>query len=110
MNTEEITQAFQQAAALFQAQQYEQALQLLEQLDNAAPNTRDILYFKARVLGVLNRPQESVALCDRLTALGDARGEQLKAALAVAPAGPPPLPTTEDDTAAAPTPLLPDQD
>ena len=110
MNTEEIKQAFQQAASFFQAQQYEQALQLLEQLDNAAPNTRDVLYFKARVLGVLNRPQESAALCDRLTALGDARGEQLKAALAVAPAGPPPLPSTEDAGSAGPPPLLPDQD
>ena len=110
MNTEEIKQGFQQAAALFQAQQYDQALQILDRLDNAAPNTRDILYFKARVLGVLNRPQEAATLCDRLTALGDARGEQLKAALAVVPAGPPPLPSAGGDGAAGPPPLLPDQD
>lgn len=110
MNTEAIKQGFQQAAALFQAQQYDQALQILDRLDNAVPNTRDILYFKARVLGVLNRAQEAATLCDRLTALGDARGEQLKAALAVVPSGPPPVPSTGSDGTAGPPPLLPDQD
>lgn len=110
MNAEEVKQRFQQAAALFQAQQYENALQVLEQLDNAVPNNSDIMYFKARVLGVLSRIQEAAALCDRLTALGDPRGGQLKAALSVAPSGPPPFPSPQDQPAAGPPPLLPGQD
>ncbi len=90
---------------MFQGQQYGQALQILEQLDNAVPNNKDIMYFKARVLGVLNRPQESAALCDRLTALGDPRGGQLKAALPSAPAGAPPIPPGQPTETAGPPPV-----
>lgn len=110
MNAEEVRQGFQQAAALFQAQQYEQTLQVLDRLDNAAPNNQDIMYFKARVLGVLSRVQESAALCDRLTALGDARGEQLKAALNVTPPGPPPMPPMGTPGSGGPPPIMPDRD
>lgn len=110
MNAEEVKQQFQQAAALFQSQQYQEALQTLDQLDNAVPNNQDIMYFKARVLGVLNRNQEASALCDRLAALGDPRGEQLKAALNVTPAGPPPVPMAQQTTGAGVPPILPDQD
>lgn len=110
MNAEEVKQQFQQAAALFQSQQYQEALQILDQLENAVPNNQDIMYFKARVLGVLNRNQEASALCDRLTALGNPRGEQLKAALNVTPAGPPPVPTAQQSTGDGVPPILPDQD
>ncbi|MFO7975943.1 MAG: tetratricopeptide repeat protein [Candidatus Hydrogenedentota bacterium] len=110
MNADEVKQQFQQAAALFQGQQYEQALQILEQLDNTVPNNQDIMYFKARVLGVLNRAQEASALCDRLTSLGDSRGEQLKAALNVTPPGPPPITPGQQTPAGSPPPLVPDQD
>jgi len=110
MNAEEVKQQFQQASTLFQTQEYQQALEILDHLDDAVPNNQDIMYFKARVLGVLNRNQEASAFCDRLTALGDPRGEQLKAALNVAPSGPPPIPVAQDMPGSSVPPILPDQD
>ena len=68
MDTQLATSKFQQAEKLFQEQDFGTALGILEELDQAYPNTKNILRPKAKCLVNLGRHAEAEAICDRLLA------------------------------------------
>lgn len=57
---------FTQADDLFSSNQYAEALAILDRLDAAYPNTRRIMYPRARCLGELGRYEEALQLCDEI--------------------------------------------
>lgn len=85
MDEAEASQKHRQANDLYQSGKYEEALSLLDQLAEAFPNQKEILYPRARCLKELGRIEEARQVCDQLTTVfGDPRGEQLKASLVAA--------------------------
>ena len=68
MDAQLATSKFQQAEKLFQEKSYADALLILDELDNAYPNTRNILQPKAKCLVNLGRANEAEAICDNLLA------------------------------------------
>ncbi len=78
MDARESERLFKQADELFKAGQYQQALQALSQLNQAYPNTRNILYPIALCLRHLGRTEEAVAISTQLVQqFQDPRAEQL---------------------------------
>jgi hypothetical protein len=57
---------FQKAGTLYKEGNYTEAILLLDQLNEAFPNTRRVLYPRARCLAKLGRKDEALALCDEL--------------------------------------------
>lgn len=66
MDAAQSQQLFKQADALFKQGQYEQALQILEQLNRAFPNEKNILYPAALCCERLGRKQVALQLCQQL--------------------------------------------
>ena len=71
---------FNRAGTLFKQGQFGEALELLDGLDADFPNTKGILYPKARCLEKLGRLDDAEAICEALVnQFQDPRGETLKA-------------------------------
>lgn len=71
---------FQQADQLFRDGQYQEALTLLEELNQHHPNAKNIMYPAAMCLDKLGRSQEALPLCNHLIQhFQDSRAEALKA-------------------------------
>ena len=80
MSSESPNQRFQEADALFKQQRYQDALRILEELDAAFPNTRNVMYPRAQCLYALGRTGEAMQVCDFMMALfEDASAQELKA-------------------------------
>jgi tetratricopeptide (TPR) repeat protein len=76
---------FQKADDFYRQKRYEEALNVLNRLDAAFPDKRNIMLPRARCLRHLKRPQEAMAICDRLIErYGDERAAKLKTAIASA--------------------------
>jgi outer membrane lipoprotein-sorting protein len=89
VNAQEAHAQFQAAGTLYQQGQHAQALQILQNLDQGYPNSKNILFPMALSLAALGRNQEAAALCDRLThQLQDDRAPLLRARLNVPESGP----------------------
>ena len=80
MDTQEGQRKFQQADTLYRSGQYQEALGLLNELNRAYPNTKNVLYPAALCLDKLGRSPEALPLCDQLIQQHqDPRAERLKA-------------------------------
>jgi len=80
MDAQEGTAKFKQGDTLFKQGQFGAALALLDELDTAFPNTKNILYPKALCLEKLRRLDEAEAVCDALAwQFEDPRAQALKA-------------------------------
>jgi tetratricopeptide (TPR) repeat protein len=78
---------FQKADDFYQSGRFEEALSVLDRLNEAFPDKRNIMFPRARCLRRLKRPQEAMDVCDRLIELyGDERAVKLKNAIASAEA------------------------
>ena len=77
MDPQQSEAAFQQAGQLFQQGQYEQALNLLGQLNQAHPNSAKILMPAVQCLEKLCRTQEALPLCQQLIQLQHPQGQAL---------------------------------
>jgi len=62
----EIRLNYQQATQLAQVGRYDEALEILVELDEIKPNTEGILYLMAACQAKAGRKQEALKLCDRL--------------------------------------------
>jgi tetratricopeptide (TPR) repeat protein len=70
---------FKQADSLYRDGRYDEALDRLIELDEAFPNTPNVLFPLARCLRRLGRIEESLAICDDLiTRCGDLRALGLR--------------------------------
>jgi len=84
MDAQEATRKFKQAEALYANHRYDEALQLLENLDLNFPNTKNILYPMGLCLAALGKKAEASAACDTLDMLQDSRAQSLRAKLGAA--------------------------
>ncbi|HPO13997.1 MAG TPA: tetratricopeptide repeat protein [Candidatus Hydrogenedentes bacterium] len=57
---------YQQADKLFRENQFAAALEILDELDQAFPKTKNIMLLKAFCLAYLYRAQEAIRVCDRI--------------------------------------------
>lgn len=74
------TTKFKQADQLFRDERYQEALTVLEELNQHHPNAKNIMYPAAMCLDKLGRSQEALPLCDHLIqSFQDPRAEALKA-------------------------------
>ncbi len=84
-NTSDSTRYFKQADELYCTGRYQEAMQVLSELNRRYPNTKNILYPLALCLEKLQRTDEAVLICDQLTALfQDPRAAQLKERISAA--------------------------
>ncbi len=78
MKSREATARFDQAKRLFAERRYADALALLDTLDAAYPNTKNILYPRALCLAMLGRTGEALKVAQQLVARhGDPRAARL---------------------------------
>ncbi len=83
MDPQESQQKFHQADSLFKAGRYNEALAILDQLNRAFPNTKNILYPAALCLEKLGRSRDAINLCDQLiSGHQDTRAQNIKNRLA----------------------------
>ena len=88
MKKSEIRLNYQQATQLVNVGRYDDALEILVELDNAKPNTDNILYLLAVCQAKAGRNKEALELCERLVQEFDhERAKELMAHLA-APSSP----------------------
>jgi len=66
VNAQESQQKFKEADSLFRSGQFEQALSVLDELNRAFPNTKNILYPAALCLERLGRSRDALNLCEQL--------------------------------------------
>lgn len=78
MNEQEARAKFQQADALYRAGQFAQALAVLEELDGAFPNNKNVLFPAALCLEKLGGFDRAELICDALEQQKDPRAEQLR--------------------------------
>jgi hypothetical protein len=79
MTNEEISRMFQQVVALYKEKQYDQCLGMLEKMEIALPQNRDVLYHKALCLASLRRLDDAMACCQNLKGqFSDNRVEELQ--------------------------------
>ncbi|MBN2310949.1 MAG: tetratricopeptide repeat protein [Candidatus Hydrogenedentes bacterium] len=70
--------SFKQAGELYRAGQFTQALQLIDELAQAFPDDKNILYSRARCLAAAGRIEDAQGVCARLVLdFEDTRAEQL---------------------------------
>lgn len=80
MDAQESKQKFQQADQLYRAGRYQEALDLLDELNRAYPNAKNVLYPAALCLKKLGRDREALPICEQLIArFQDPRAQELKA-------------------------------
>ena len=68
MDNTEAIQRYQEAQALYQTGRLTEALVLLDELNQAFPETREVRLARAMVLSALGRQDESSGVCDQLDA------------------------------------------
>lgn len=79
MNHQEAGSKFKQSEILYAQGLYEQALQVLKELDAAYPNTKNILYPMALCYAGLGKTEKAGNLCDRLiNEFQDGRAKSLR--------------------------------
>jgi len=66
MKNREAQDLFKESELLYRERRYEEALEVLQRLDEKYPNTRNILYPIAKGCRRLGRFEETAAICDRL--------------------------------------------
>jgi hypothetical protein len=82
MKADDATKQFRQADDRYRSGEYDAALVLLEDLDDAFPNDKNLMFAKARTLGKLGRCDEALEICDWLVAEHDyARAARLQVRL-----------------------------
>jgi len=81
LDSQQASQQFKQAEALYQQGQYEQALEILFQLNAQYPNSKNILYPMALSLENLGQIDKAEQLCERLVQLQHPNAERIKARL-----------------------------
>lgn len=82
LSNEEAKQRYVEAVRLAQARRFAEALPLLDELDAERPNSRHVLYQRAKCLIALDRTDEAEALCGRLDGKAEpGQLEELRAAL-----------------------------
>lgn len=83
MGTKQSEARFRAAKTLFAEKRYQEALEILHELDGMFPNTRNIQYPYALCLAKLKRYDEAAAICGQLVAVHeDARAQRLLARMA----------------------------
>lgn len=89
---------FKEADTLYREGRYDEALDCLIELDEAFPNTPNVLFPLARCMRRLGRNEEALAICDDLvTRCGDLRAVQLRDFIRThrnAPMDPTPMPAS----------------
>lgn len=71
-----------QAKRLYGEKRYAEALAVLDELDRAFPDERNVLYPRARCLAKMGRREQALALCEQLVMdFGDPRAARLKSKL-----------------------------
>lgn len=86
MDERESREKFKRADALFRSGEYQQALHILSGLNQAYPNTKNVLYPTAMCLERLGRPADALPICDQLIAqFQDPRAQALKDRIAQLP-------------------------
>ena len=79
MEASESKEKFKRADTLFRNGEYLQALHLLSGLNQAFPNTKNVMYPAALCLEKLGRYEDALSLCDQLIAqFQDPRAQELK--------------------------------
>lgn len=66
MNGQLAKRLFKQADDLYRGKNYAAALEILDRLNAAFPDTRRIMYPRAMCLAEVGRVEEAIAICDRL--------------------------------------------
>lgn len=78
MKSKDATARFDQAKQLFAQRRYAESLALLDTLDAAYPNTKNILYPRALCLAMLGRVEDALKVAQQLVARhGDPRAARL---------------------------------
>ena len=79
MDGREATEKFKLAKQLYAGKRHSEALRVLDELDAAYPNQKNVLYAKALCLSALNRSDEAHSLCMQIIAVfDDPKAKQLK--------------------------------
>jgi tetratricopeptide (TPR) repeat protein len=111
MNARTAQERFREADQLYRLKRYAEALEILDRLDAAFPNTRNVMLPRARCLRHLGLTTEAVRLCDQLIERdGDAEAFQLKQRILALGAAPASKGTTSGDPIVATDPLIPSLD
>lgn len=88
MDAQESKQKFKQADQLYREGRYQEALGLLDELNRAHPNAKNVLYPAALCLEKLGRANEALPICEQLIQqFQDPRAEKLKAKITAARGG-----------------------
>ena len=91
MRPDEARQKFNLADQLYREKIYPEALKVLNELDEAFPNAKNVMYPKAMCLAKLGRVNEAHTLCQKLKAIyNDPRADELMQKLGSKAAPPPP--------------------
>jgi tetratricopeptide (TPR) repeat protein len=89
------TQKFNSAAALYKQGSVAEALRTLQELRDALPENKELMYASALCLIALGRDSEALPLAEKLkTVYADPRGDQLRERLSLQGAPPTPPPPT----------------
>jgi len=89
VNAQEATKRFRESDTFFREGRYHEALYVLEELDKAYPNSKNVMFPKALCLDRLGRTGEAVAICDALILqFNDPRAQTLKDQLLSSPQRP----------------------
>ena len=82
MDQQQAKQKFQEAERLRSSKRFEEALVVYDDLDNAFPNNKDILFGRGIALAGIGRLDEAKAITQKLEAVfSDARAVEIKAAI-----------------------------
>lgn len=74
------SQKFQESVRLFSQKHHVEALILLDELNAAFPNRKQVMYGRAQCLAELQRHAEAIAVCDQMIQwFDDAKAKELKA-------------------------------
>ena len=92
MDQQQAEQLFNQAGQLFQQGQYEQALNILGQLNQAFPNSGRILMPAAQCMEKLGRTQEAQPLVQQLVQMNHPGAQDMQVRLGGQATAPPPIP------------------
>jgi len=69
MTSQEAAQKFQQSKTLFAQKRYPEALIMLDEINAAFPDQKDVLYGRAMCLAELQRPLEAIRICEQAVAM-----------------------------------------
>ncbi len=106
MNSEEAKALYSRAEGCHGARDYGEALSLLDELDAARPNSKHVLYYRARCMAALGQVEEAIACGQRLEGKLEAEQiQELKAEIDAARTaqGPPPAADPASDSIASST-------